>query len=178
MELKMSKLSEFRKSEKSLKHKLESIWRSCLSHVTYWHCGSILVSYTRDHKFQPFNWQIFLSLNSAKTFRENSNIVLIVMYGYISVCMFEFLWLICLALNSVLKMSSDLVEVQIKQCHWYVLQHIRLFIYILLPKIFDYLNISDSNWSQYHLNKNDAINVSFFFLFWKLHCLRALWHFF
>ena len=114
----MSKLSEFWKSEKSLKHKLESIWRSCLSHVTYWHCGSILVSYTRDHKFQPFNWQIFLSLNSAKTFREKSNIVLIVMYGYISVFMFEFLWLICLALNTVLKMSSDLVEVQIKQCHW------------------------------------------------------------
>ena len=40
--------------------------------MSSWHCGSILVSYTRGDKFEPFQWQIFLSLNSVKTFRKNS----------------------------------------------------------------------------------------------------------
>ena len=39
--------TEFGKSDKSLKHELGSILRSCLSHVSCWCCGSILVSYTR-----------------------------------------------------------------------------------------------------------------------------------
>ena len=78
--------SEFRESDKSLKHDLGSI----LLHVSYWCCGSILVSYTRSSKFEPsytrgsrfepFQWieQFFLSLNllnSVKTFRENSNTI-------------------------------------------------------------------------------------------------------
>ena len=53
-----------------------SIYRSSLSHVTYWHCGSILVSNARDGKFEPFycDDQYFchwISLNSEKTFGEN-----------------------------------------------------------------------------------------------------------
>ena len=39
--------TEFRESNKSLKHELDSISRSCLSHVSYLHCGTILVFYTR-----------------------------------------------------------------------------------------------------------------------------------
>ena len=38
----------------SLKHELGSISRSCLSYVPWWHCGSILISNTRDGRFKPF----------------------------------------------------------------------------------------------------------------------------
>ena len=46
--------SEFRESNKSLKHELDSILRSCLSHVSCWHCVSMLVSNARGSKFEPF----------------------------------------------------------------------------------------------------------------------------
>ena len=46
--------SEFSESYKSLKHELASIQRSCLSHVSCWHCGIILVSYTGGGRFEPF----------------------------------------------------------------------------------------------------------------------------
>ena len=53
---------------------------SCLSHVLWWHCGSMLASYTRGGwvvgvRILMLN-DIFLSLNSlnsVKTFRKNSN---------------------------------------------------------------------------------------------------------
>ena len=38
---------EFTEYDKSPKHELGSIYKSGLSHVSCWHCGSILVSYTR-----------------------------------------------------------------------------------------------------------------------------------
>ena len=40
-------LNEIREADKSLKHELGSISGSCLSHVSCWCCGSMLVSYTR-----------------------------------------------------------------------------------------------------------------------------------
>ena len=46
--------TEFRETDKSLKNELCSIQRSCLSHVSCWPCGSILVSYTRGGRFEPF----------------------------------------------------------------------------------------------------------------------------
>ena len=46
--------NEFRESEKSLKHEWRSIYRSCLSQVSCWCCGSILVSYTGGGRFEPF----------------------------------------------------------------------------------------------------------------------------
>ena len=46
--------SELRKSDKSLKHELGTIERSCLSHMSCWHCGSIMVSNTIDGRFKPF----------------------------------------------------------------------------------------------------------------------------
>ena len=60
MEPKFSELSEFGEFDKSLKHELESVLRSCLSPVSYWHCGSILVCYTRDIGSNPFNDKYFL----------------------------------------------------------------------------------------------------------------------
>ena len=39
---------EFRETDKSLKHELGSVKRSCLLHVSCLHCGSILVSYKRS----------------------------------------------------------------------------------------------------------------------------------
>ena len=48
--------------------------------------------------------------------------------------------------------------------------YIRLFVCILLSKIFDYLNIFDGNWSMYRLNKEDAIKVLFSFLAELLLC--------
>ena len=47
MEQEFTESSEFRVSDKSLKHELGSVYRTCLSHVSCWCCGSILVSYTR-----------------------------------------------------------------------------------------------------------------------------------
>ena len=70
--------SEFRESEKSLKHELGSIWLSSLLAVCLWHSGRVSVSHTGDSGFEPSNFFkiiIFLSLNSlnpVKTFRENS----------------------------------------------------------------------------------------------------------
>ena len=47
MEQEFSEFSKFREFDKLLKHKLGSIKRSYLSHVSCWHCGSILVLRTR-----------------------------------------------------------------------------------------------------------------------------------
>ena len=48
---------EFSESDKSQKHELGSILRSCLLHVSCWHYGSIPVSYTRDGS--SLSWTIF-----------------------------------------------------------------------------------------------------------------------
>ena len=45
---------EFSYCDKSLKHILGSLLRSHLSHVSFWHCGSILVYYKRCGKFEHF----------------------------------------------------------------------------------------------------------------------------
>ena len=47
MEQEYTEFSEFREFDKSVKHELGSIERSCLSHMSCWRCGSILVSHTR-----------------------------------------------------------------------------------------------------------------------------------
>ena len=47
MEQGFTEFSKFRDSDKSLKHELGSILRSCVSRVSCWCCGSILLSYTR-----------------------------------------------------------------------------------------------------------------------------------
>ena len=77
MEQEFTEFSEFRESDKSLKHELGSFPRSCLSPVSFWCCGSMLVSYTKGCRFEPFycNDKYFLLLsseNSVKTFREKS----------------------------------------------------------------------------------------------------------
>ena len=77
MEKEFSEFSKFREFDKSLKHELGSIKRSYLSHVSCWHCGSILVLRTRIARFKSSSvmTNIFLSLNSlssVKTFNENS----------------------------------------------------------------------------------------------------------
>ena len=60
--------SEFRESEKSLKHELGSILGSALLPVSLWSSGIIFVSYTGDHGFQPHNPHFWFL-----TFWENSN---------------------------------------------------------------------------------------------------------
>ena len=71
--------TEFSKSDKLLKQELGSVQRSCLSHVSCWCCGNILLSYTRGGwmaSSTPFNvmTNIFVIefIDSVKTFRENS----------------------------------------------------------------------------------------------------------
>ena len=71
--IEFSDFSNFSGCDKSLKHELDSIWRSCLWHVSCWCCGSILVSYTRGGwvaSSSPFTEK---TNNSVKTFKENSN---------------------------------------------------------------------------------------------------------
>ena len=46
--------NEFRQSDKSVKHELDSILRSCLSHVSFRHCDGMQVSYARGGRFEPF----------------------------------------------------------------------------------------------------------------------------
>ena len=71
MEQEFIEFSEFSESDKSLKHELGSISRSCLSHVSFWHFRSILVSYTSG------GWVAGVSPFTAMTnifvteFREN-----------------------------------------------------------------------------------------------------------
>ena len=67
MEQEFSKVSEFRKSDKSLKHALESVQIFGLSHMSCWHCGSMLVSYTRGCGFEPF----YFNANIVVKFSEN-----------------------------------------------------------------------------------------------------------
>ena len=62
-----AEFSEFRETDKSLKHEWRSIKRSKLSHMSCWHWCSMLVSYTRGAWVagsSPFNVINFLSLNS------------------------------------------------------------------------------------------------------------------
>ena len=54
MERKFSEFIEFKESDKSLRHELGSTQRSCLSHLSCMCCGSILVSDTRDSRFELF----------------------------------------------------------------------------------------------------------------------------
>ena len=63
---------------KSLKHELGSVKRSCISHVSCWHCGSILFSHTRGGYVagsSPFTvmTNIFATEFSkfSETFRKN-----------------------------------------------------------------------------------------------------------
>ena len=49
-----SGFNEFRESAESVKHELGSILRSCFVHEYCWHCGSILISYTRAGRLEPF----------------------------------------------------------------------------------------------------------------------------
>ena len=50
-------LTEF---SKFMKHELGSILSFGLSHVSCWHCGSILVSNTRGANIKPYWWKLFL----------------------------------------------------------------------------------------------------------------------
>ena len=52
MEHEFAEFSEFSESDKSLKHELRSVERSCLLHVCCWHCGSIVIYDTRG------GWQV------------------------------------------------------------------------------------------------------------------------
>ena len=52
--IEFNEFSKFKESDKPLKHELSSIQRSCLSHVSCWCCGSILVSYTGCSRFETF----------------------------------------------------------------------------------------------------------------------------
>ena len=66
--------TEFRESDKPLKHELASILRSCLSHVPCWHCGSILVSYTRGGwvaGWSPFTVMADIFVTEFSEFIEN-----------------------------------------------------------------------------------------------------------
>ena len=60
---------EFRETDKSLKHELGFN----LLHVSYWHCGSMLVSYRRAGWVafsSPFNVIYFLSMNSPNSVKN------------------------------------------------------------------------------------------------------------
>ena len=70
--IEFSEFSEIRECDKSLKQRLGSTLRSCLSHVSCWCCDSIQVSYTRGGSSEPFclNDQIFLSLKSLNSVKH------------------------------------------------------------------------------------------------------------
>ena len=71
---------EFKESDKLLKHKLGSIYLSSLLAVSLCHSGKISASHRGDSGFEYSNlFKVILflslnSLNSVKTFRENSNV--------------------------------------------------------------------------------------------------------
>ena len=82
------KFSEFRESERSLRHEMMVNLKILSVTCASWHRGRVLVSYTRDSSFEydnPFlKIILFLSLSSVTTFRENSiETVLNVMTSYI-----------------------------------------------------------------------------------------------
>ena len=57
------KFTEFRESDKSLKHELGWIYISSLLPVSSWHCSDISVLYTRDSRFKysnPFDLTFFV----------------------------------------------------------------------------------------------------------------------
>ena len=78
--IEFNEFSKFRESEKSLKHDLGLIQLSSHLAVSLWHSGRISVSHTGNSGFEYSNLLkiiLFLSLNSlnsVRTFRENSNI--------------------------------------------------------------------------------------------------------
>ena len=86
--------TEFRESDKSLKHELGSIWRSCLSHVSCWHCGSILVSYTRGTRFTSFycNDKYFCHSIQRIQWKHLGTTQLFSLYGFVtkSIALFSF----------------------------------------------------------------------------------------
>ena len=62
MDQKFGKFSQFRESDKSLMHELGLIKRFCFSYVSCWRCGSMLVCYTKDSRFEyTFFAEIFFS---------------------------------------------------------------------------------------------------------------------
>ena len=77
MEQEFTEFGEFRESDKSSKYELGSVQRSCLSCVCL--AGAVVASWSLTQEVAGWQvralvlwWQIFLSLNSVKTFRENS----------------------------------------------------------------------------------------------------------
>ena len=52
-----SEFSEFKEYDKSLKHELNQFEDSCISHVPCWRCGCIMVSNTRDCRFEQYHAQ-------------------------------------------------------------------------------------------------------------------------
>ena len=71
MEQEISEFSEFMKSNKSLKHELDSISRTCLSHVSCWHCGRILVSKATGGRFESFYCNDKYFVTEFSKFNEN-----------------------------------------------------------------------------------------------------------
>ena len=75
MEQEFTEFIQSREFHKSLKHELGLISRSCLSHVSCWRCGDILVSYTRGGWVagsSPFT-VVTESAEFGENIRENSN---------------------------------------------------------------------------------------------------------
>ena len=70
MEQKFNEFNEIKESDKSMKHELESIERSFVSHVSCWHCGSISVSY-RDSRLEPFTVMTNIFVTEFAEFIEN-----------------------------------------------------------------------------------------------------------
>ena len=71
MEQEFTEFGKFRESDKSMKHEWESIYRSCLSHVSWWCCGNILVSNTRGARFEPFYHSNYYFVTEFAEFNEN-----------------------------------------------------------------------------------------------------------
>ena len=74
MQQEFTEFSEFMESDKLLKHELGSVLRSCLSHVSCWHCGSIMVSYTRGGwvgGLNPFTLMTNIFVTEFSEFSEN-----------------------------------------------------------------------------------------------------------
>ena len=74
MEQEFTEFSKFRGFDKSLNHELGLIERSCLSHVSCWHCGSSLVAYTRGGcvaGLSPFTVMTNIFVTEFNKFSEN-----------------------------------------------------------------------------------------------------------
>ena len=71
MEQKFNEFNEIKESDKSMKHELESIERSFVSHVSCWHCGSISVYCTRGSRLEPFTVMTNIFVTEFAEFIEN-----------------------------------------------------------------------------------------------------------